>query len=94
MSLNTFFQKYDKLILFDTETTGLQYSRDEIIEFAAVVVELVEGKPTITRQYDELVTLAPGSFIPPMIQKLTGISNEDVAQRGIPKAQVCRDMAE
>ena len=94
MPLRNFFQKYDKLVLFDTETTGLQYSRDEIIEFAAVVVELVDGKPTITQQYDELVTLAPGSFIPPMIQKLTGISNEDVAQRGIPKVQVCRDMAE
>ena len=94
MPLRNFFQKYDKLVLFDTETTGLQYSRDEIIEFAAVVVELVDGKPTITKQYDELVTLAPGSFIPPMIQKLTGISNEDVRERGIPKTQVCRDMAE
>ena len=93
MPLRNFFQKYDKLVLFDTETTGLQYSRDEIIEFAAVVVELVDGKPTITKQYDELVTLAPGSLIPPMIQKLTGISNEDVRERGIPKAQVCRDMA-
>ena len=26
------FEKYDRLVLFDTETTGLQYSRDEIIE--------------------------------------------------------------
>ena len=94
MPLRNFFQKYDRLVLFDTETTGLQYSRDEIIEFAAVVVELVDGKPTITKQYDELVTLAPGSFIPPVIQKLTGISNEDVAARGIPKEQVCSDMAE
>ena len=25
------FEKYDRLVLFDTETTGLQYSRDEII---------------------------------------------------------------
>ena len=94
MSIKAFFQKYDKLVLFDTETTGLQYNRDEVIEFAAVVVELVDGKPTITQQYDELVTLAPGSFIPPLIQKLTGISNEDVAQRGLSKTRVCRDMAE
>ena len=33
------FEKYDRLVLFDTETTGLAFSRDEIIEFAAVVVE-------------------------------------------------------
>ncbi|MBE6959347.1 MAG: 3'-5' exonuclease [Ruminococcaceae bacterium] len=94
MPLQNFFQKYDKLVLFDTETTGLQYNRDEVIEFAAVVVESVDGKPTITTQYDELVTLAPGSFIPPMIQKLTGISNEDVQQKGLAKTRVCRDMAE
>ena len=33
----TLFSKYDRLVLFDTETTGLAYNRDEIIEFAAVV---------------------------------------------------------
>ena len=33
----TLFSKYDRLVLFDTETTGLLYNRDEIIEFAAVV---------------------------------------------------------
>ena len=34
------FRRYDRLMLFDTETTGLDYCRDEIIEFAAVVLEL------------------------------------------------------
>ena len=61
------FEKYDRLVLFDTETTGLAYSRDEIIEFAAVVVEPVDGEPKITREYDELVTLSPGGFVPPKI---------------------------
>ncbi len=42
------FSRYDRLLLFDTETTGLSYARNEIIEFAAVVVELVEGQPTVT----------------------------------------------
>ncbi len=91
--LNNLFSKYDRLVLFDTETTGLQYSRDEIIEFAAVVVERKDGKVVIVEEYDELITLSPGGFIPPQIQELTGISNEDVAQRGIPKAQVCSDIA-
>ena len=94
MSLNAFFEKYDRLVLFDTETTGLQYSRDEIIEFAAVAVELVDGKATITREYDELVQLALGSSIPPKIQQLTGITNEDVKTKGLSKSQVCRDMAD
>ena len=94
MPLRNFFQKYDKLVLFDTETTGLAYSRDEIIEFAAVVVEMVDGKPTITTEYDELVQLAPGSLIPPKIQQLTGISNDDVREKGLSKTQVCQDMAQ
>ena len=93
MALETLFARYDRLVLFDTETTGLQFSRDEIIEFAAVVVEQRDGQPTVVQEYDELIALSPGSFVPPMIEKLTGISNEDLKERGIPKAQVCRDIA-
>ena len=88
------FEKYDRLVLFDTETTGLAYCRDEIIEFAAVVVELVDGTPTITREYDELVALSPGGFVPPKIEQLTGISTQDLRERGLSKTRVCRDIAE
>ena len=88
------FEQYDRLVLFDTETTGLQYSRDEIIEFAAVVVENADGEPVITREYDELVALSPGGFVPPKIEQLTGISTQDLRERGLSKARVCRDIAE
>ena len=88
------FEKYDRLVLFDTETTGLQYSRDEIIEFAAVVVENADGEPVITREYDELVALSPGGFVPPKIEQLTGISTQDLRERGLSKARICRDIAE
>ena len=87
------FDKYDRLVLFDTETTGLAFSRDEIIEFAAVVVEQKDGKPVVVQEYDELITLSPGGFVPPMIEKLTGISNQDIRERGIPKTRVCCDIA-
>ena len=94
MAFEALFQKYDRLVLFDTETTGLQYSRDEIIEFAAVVVERVNGVPTVTKEYDELVALSPGGFVPPKIQELTGISTQDLREKGLPKTRVCRDIAE
>ena len=42
--LDKLFQQYDRLVLFDTETTGLLYNRDEIIEFAAVVLERIDGE--------------------------------------------------
>ena len=53
----TLFSKYDRLVLFDTETTGLAYNRDEIIEFAAVVLERVDGTPKVVQEYDQLVAV-------------------------------------
>ena len=91
--LDSLFTKYDRLMLFDTETTGLAFSRDEIIEFAAVVVEKQNSQIVVTQEYDELIALSPGGFVPPKIQQLTGISNEDLAQRGIPKTKLCADIA-
>lgn len=92
--LDSLFAKYDRLMLFDTETTGLAFSRDEIIEFAAVVVERQDGEVVVTREYDQLITLSPGSLVPPEIERLTGISNKDIREKGIPKQQLCRDIGE
>ena len=88
------FEKYDRLVLFDTETTGLAFSRDEIIEFAAIVVEQQNGEPVVVQEYDELVSLTPGNSVPPVIQNLTGISTQDILERGRSKARVCRDIGE
>ena len=90
MAFEKLFAKYDRLVLIDTETTGLAFSRDEIIEFSAVVLE-PEG---VVQQYDELVTLSPGGFVPKKIQELTGITDMDILERGLPKARICRDIAE
>ena len=90
---DSLFEKYDRLVLFDTETTGLVFNRDEIIEFAAVVVERKNGWVTVVEEYDELITLSPGAFVPPMIEKLTGISNQDIREKGIPKTRLCCDIA-
>ena len=92
-ALGALFARYDRLVIFDTETTGLNFSRDEIIEFAAVVVEQREGKTQIIEQYDELITLSPGGFIPPNIVELTGITNEAVREQGISKTRLCCDIA-
>ena len=94
MAFSKLFDQYDRLVLFDTETTGLFFSRDEIIEFAAVVVEQRDGEAVGVKEYDELICLTPGNTVPPKIQQLTGISTQDILERGIPKEQVCRDIAE
>lgn len=88
------FARYDRLVLFDTETTGLRFSRDEIIEFAAIVVEPAGDSFRVVTEYDELISLSPGGFVPPKIQELTGISTQDIRERGLPKTRVARDIAE
>ena len=91
--LDCLFDQYEKLFLFDTETTGLQFNRDEIIEFAAVVLEKQNGDVVVTAEYDELITLSPGGFVPAQIEALTGISTQDIRERGIPKTRACCDIA-
>lgn len=88
------FEKYHRLVLFDTETTGLHFARDEIIEFAAIVVEQQNGEPVVIQEYDELVSLTPGNSVPLVIQNLTGISTQDILERGLSKTRVCRDIGE
>ena len=88
------FSKYDRLFLIDTETTGLQYNREKNNEFAAIVVEQRDGQAVILQEYDELISLSPGGFVPPQIEQLTGITNQDIRERGIPKTRVCRDISE
>jgi DNA polymerase III subunit epsilon len=70
-----------RYILFDTETTGFYpYQGDEIINIGAVVVE--DGQIREDLVFDELVN--PYRNIPDAVQKLTGITDEMVAdKRGI-----------
>lgn len=88
--LDSLFQRYDRILIFDTETTGLRFDRDEIIQFSAVVLE----RSGVTQQYDRLIRLAPGQPVPPEIQRLTGITTQDVEQRGIPRDQAAREIAD
>lgn len=87
--LDSLFQRYDRILIFDTETTGLRFDRDEIIQFSAVALE----RSGVTQQYDRLIRLAPGQPVPPEIQRLTGITTQDVEQRGIPRDQAAWEIA-
>jgi predicted DnaQ family exonuclease/DinG family helicase len=66
--------KVNRFVAVDIETTGLEYLKDEIIEIAAVL--FVDGV-----QQDHLQSLLkPTQAIPYHISRLTGITNEMVAQ--------------
>ncbi len=68
-----------ELVAIDLETTGLDYTQDEIIEIGAV-----RFKDGIV--VDEFSTLVdPGRAIPTLVTSLTGLRGEDLA--GAPKIQ-------
>ncbi len=62
-----------EFVVFDLETTGLSSSNDKIIEIGAVILRGGEPAETFSAYVN------PGRHIPEEITKLTGISDETVA---------------
>lgn len=90
--LEALLTRFDRIVVLDTETTGLSYARDEIIELAAVTLTKESGRLVMSGEYDELIALSPGRYLPRMITEMTGITPEALRDRGISKAQACRDL--
>ena len=79
---------YKSFVCLDFETTGLSGSKDNVTEIGAVKV--LDGE--VVQRFSTLVN--PGRPIPPRVVALTGITNQDLRERGIPKPRLCRDVAE
>ena len=73
------WKNFDRLVVFDTETTGIEFGRDEIIELGAAAFS-AEGE---TDCMDLLLRLSPGRTLPPFITQLTGITEEQLEQEGV-----------
>ena len=83
-SLDKLFANYKSLIFFDTETTGLNFDNDRIIELGAIKVQLNEGgEPEITETLNHLISMPENRYLPPKIVQITGITDEDLANDGI-----------
>jgi DNA polymerase-3 subunit epsilon len=83
-----------RVLVLDTETTGLDWRAESIIELAmlAVDVDLETGKPVgEVEVYEDFED--PGRPIPPEIVKLTGITNQDVKGQKLNEAKI-KDMVE
>ena len=73
------WNRFDRIVVFDTETTGIDFDTDRIIELGAVALEK-EGE---TGSLNRLIRLPQGHRLPPFIVDLTGITDEELAQKGV-----------
>lgn len=87
--LETLFERFDSLLVLDTETTGFAPRRDEVIELAMLRLTPDGGEES----YDEFIRLSPGRELPARITELTGIT-EDMLRLGVSKASAARALAD
>ena len=83
MNLNTLLRTYDAVVIFDTETTGLDAEKNQIIELAAIRVEAAEsGLPRIADSMDDFIRLPEGEQLDPKIVELTNITDAMLQEKG------------
>ena len=73
------WKNFDRLVVFDTETTGIEFGRDRIIEIGAVALENGAERGN----FNALVRLPAGQMLPPFITELTGITDEQLNREGV-----------
>ena len=71
-------QQFKKIVFFDTETTGLDPEKDQIIELAAALVT----ENGIELKIDAFCKLPEGEKIPEKIVELTHITDDMLALNG------------
>jgi len=92
--LNSLFEEFDNVIVFDIETTGICSKSDEIIEIAMVRAACNDGVAKIEDEFGLLVKLSPGRSLPPRITEITGITEDDLLENGVDKEIVATRVAE
>lgn len=79
--LDTLFERFERIVVLDTETTGIDCKTDEIIELAAASVT----KNGIESEMDVFIRLSEGRVLPPVITQLTGITPQMLEAEGVEK---------
>ena len=81
------------ILVLDTETSGLSFTKDEIIEFSAVRLEWDNGWKPVA-EVDEFIRMTNDRKLDPKITELTGISDEMLLEQGIFKGPMCEILAQ
>ena len=78
-------------IVFDFETTGLEANKEQVIEIASAKLD-ENLEPVET--YSTLVRLNEGRTLPQFIRQLTGITAEELEEKGIPEKHAMKQLKE
>ena len=93
-NLSTLFDRYKAVIVFDTETSGLDAEKDQIIELAALRVErTTSGSLRIAGKMDTFIKLPDGELLPENITTLTGITDRLLQSEGVQPAKAAGQIA-
>ena len=68
------FKNGKKILIYDTETTGLDKVADVIVEYSAIVMERVNGKYQLTESFEQYIR--PKFEMSEDVIKIHGITNE------------------
>ena len=83
-NLSSLLDRYKALVIFDTETSGLNPGDDQIIELAALRVErTTAGALRIAGKMDTFIKLPEGEQLPENIVTLTGITDRLLETEGV-----------
>lgn len=83
-NLASVFEKYAAVVVFDTETTGLNAGECQIIELAAQrLTKAPDGSLVVSESMDALIKLPDGQRLPEKIVELTHITDEMLEAEGV-----------
>ena len=83
MNLQKLLGTYDAVVIFDTETTGLDPNANQIIELAAIrVIKGENGTLRIADSMDDFIRLPEGEQLDPKIVELTHITDAMLQEEG------------
>lgn len=94
MSLADLKEYCDSVLVLDTETSGLSFTGDEIIEFSAIKLAWQGDELRAVSEIDEFVRLSGSRRLDPKITALTGITDEMLREEGISKQAMCLHLAQ
>lgn len=88
--LENLFGRYNSIIVLDTETSGLSFTGDRIIELSAVKLVYENGIAKNVCEFDEFIKLPEGMHLDAKITELTGITEFQLYTEGLDESDACK----